>query len=79
MPDRAPFELRSPAGLAAGVPSADAAVTGERALLVFSAGACPLDGTGSTVAPGDLEDQTESAMENLERALHSAGPASTTS
>lgn len=73
MPDRAPFELRSPAGLAAGVPYAYAAVTGERALLVFSAGACPLDDTGSTVAQGDVEVQTESAVENLGRALHSAG------
>jgi enamine deaminase RidA (YjgF/YER057c/UK114 family) len=33
-----------------------AAVTS--ATLVFSAGACPLDGDGRVVAPGDISDQT---------------------
>ena len=44
--------MRSPTDLAAGVPYAYAAVTGDQALLVFTAGACPLDDAGSTVVVG---------------------------
>jgi len=47
-----------------------AAATGET--LVFTAGACPLDGDGHVVAPGDIPSQTRQALENLEIALHEA-------
>jgi enamine deaminase RidA (YjgF/YER057c/UK114 family) len=45
--------------------------------LVFTAGACPLDETGATVAIGDVAEQTEQVMENLTTALHAAGAALT--
>jgi enamine deaminase RidA (YjgF/YER057c/UK114 family) len=67
-PDRHP-----PAGLAAGVPYAYAAVTGGRPVLVFTAGACPLDADGATVATGDVRAQAEAVMVNLRAALASAG------
>jgi enamine deaminase RidA (YjgF/YER057c/UK114 family) len=41
--------------------------------LVFSAGACPLDGEGRIVGPGDLEQQARRAVENLLEALAQAG------
>jgi enamine deaminase RidA (YjgF/YER057c/UK114 family) len=41
--------------------------------LVFTAGACPLDADGATVAPGDFEAQTHQALDNLESALAEAG------
>jgi enamine deaminase RidA (YjgF/YER057c/UK114 family) len=41
--------------------------------LVFTAGACPLDASGATVAPGDLAAQTRQTMDNLELALRGAG------
>src|SRR5262245_23232349 len=41
--------------------------------LVFAAGACPLDADGQTVAPGDLEAQTERTVVNLLQALAEAG------
>lgn len=41
--------------------------------LVFTAGACPLDGDGRTVAPGDHAAQARQAMANLETALTAAG------
>ena len=41
--------------------------------LVFTAGACPLDAEGNVVAPGDVEAQTEQAVENLLAALDEAG------
>ena len=46
--------------------------------LVFTAGACPLDGEGRVVAPGDRELQAARAVENLLAALaeHSVGPES---
>jgi enamine deaminase RidA (YjgF/YER057c/UK114 family) len=47
-----------------------AAATGET--LVFTAGACPLDGDGRVVAPGDIPSQTRQALENLHIALHEA-------
>jgi enamine deaminase RidA (YjgF/YER057c/UK114 family) len=40
---------------------------------VFAAGACPLDGEGLVVAPGDLEAQAERAVENLREALTAEG------
>lgn len=41
--------------------------------LVFTAGACPLDGNGRTVAPSDHAAQARQAMANLETALTAAG------
>jgi enamine deaminase RidA (YjgF/YER057c/UK114 family) len=41
--------------------------------LVFTAGACPLDGQGRTVAIGDYAEQARQAMSNLRIALHDAG------
>jgi enamine deaminase RidA (YjgF/YER057c/UK114 family) len=43
------------------------------ARLVFSAGACPLDAEGRTVAPGDHAAQARQVMANLETALAAAG------
>jgi enamine deaminase RidA (YjgF/YER057c/UK114 family) len=43
--------------------------------LVFTAGACPLDEDGVTVSPGDLEAQTERALQNLFVTLAAAGSA----
>jgi enamine deaminase RidA (YjgF/YER057c/UK114 family) len=73
MADPPPPDPSRPAGLAAAVPYAYAATTGSRPLLVFTAGACPLDGSGATLAPGDVEAQAEQVMDNLTRALHAAG------
>jgi enamine deaminase RidA (YjgF/YER057c/UK114 family) len=47
-----------------------AAATGET--LVFTAGACPLDGDGRVVAPGDIPRQTRQSLENLQIALGAA-------
>jgi enamine deaminase RidA (YjgF/YER057c/UK114 family) len=73
MSDTSSHERHSATGLAAGVPYAYAAVTRDRPVLVFTAGACPLDRTGATVAPGDVVAQTEAAMANLRTALEAAG------
>lgn len=40
---------------------------------VYAAGACPLDGEGKVVAPGDVAGQAEQVMANLEAALSAAG------
>jgi len=45
--------------------------------LVFTAGACPLDAEGRTVAPGDHVAQARQVMANLEVALAAAGAALT--
>lgn len=42
---------------------------------MFTAGACPLDEHGATVAPGDVAGQAEQAMTNLCTALAAAGAA----
>jgi enamine deaminase RidA (YjgF/YER057c/UK114 family) len=73
MSDRSSHERHPLTGLAAGVPYSYAAVTRDRPVLVFTAGACPLDGTGSTVARGNVAAQAEAAMGNLRTALESAG------
>lgn len=52
------------------VPYAYAAVAGS---LVFTAGACPLDGAGAVVGPGDVAAQAEQVMTNLVAALGAAG------
>jgi enamine deaminase RidA (YjgF/YER057c/UK114 family) len=54
-------------------PYAYAAVPDPGARLVFTAGACPLDAAGETVAPGDLAAQAEQVMKNLRIALRAAG------
>jgi len=54
-------------------PYAYAAVAPHGARLVFTAGACPLDVAGETVAPGDLAGQAEQVMQNLRTALCEAG------
>lgn len=41
--------------------------------LVFAAGACPLDTAGRVTAPGDLEEQTRQALDNLALVLADAG------
>ena len=43
------------------------------ARLVYTAGACPLDAEGRTVAPGDPAGQARQVMANLETALAAAG------
>lgn len=50
-----------------------AAIAGGPARLVFTAGACPLDREGNTVAIGDYAGQARRAMENLRVALRDAG------
>jgi enamine deaminase RidA (YjgF/YER057c/UK114 family) len=40
---------------------------------VYAAGACPLDGAGKVVAPGDVPAQAAQVMANLEAALEAAG------
>jgi enamine deaminase RidA (YjgF/YER057c/UK114 family) len=45
------------------------------ARLVFTAGACPLDVEGRVVAPGDVEAQARTALENLFVTLAAAGSA----
>lgn len=54
-------------------PYAYAAVAEGVGRLVFTAGACPLDESGATVALGDIVAQTEQVMANLQVALRSAG------
>jgi enamine deaminase RidA (YjgF/YER057c/UK114 family) len=41
--------------------------------VLFSAGACPLDGEGAVVSPGDVEAQARRALDNLEAVLAEAG------
>lgn len=59
--------------LATTAPYAYAAVTPPGRRLVFTAGACPLDAAGKTVAPGDVAAQAEQVMDNLETALRASG------
>lgn len=54
-------------------PYAYAAVASGVSRLVFTAGACPLDGAGETVAVGDVAGQAEQVMANLVVALRAAG------
>lgn len=61
-----------PQQLTAKAPYAYAAVAGPWRL-VFTAGACPLDADGNTVAVGDLAGQARQVMANLVTALQAAG------
>lgn len=66
------IELVRPPTLSATVPYAYAAVT-DPGRMVFTAGACPLDADGSTVAVGDVAGQARQVMANLATALEAAG------
>lgn len=61
-----------PSTLSATAPYAYAAVT-DPGRMVFTAGACPLDADGATVAVGDVAGQTRQVMANLATALEAAG------
>ncbi|KRC88620.1 enamine deaminase RidA [Terrabacter sp. Root85] len=54
-------------------PYAYAATTDPGARLLFTAGACPLDESGATVAPGDVPAQARQCVANLVTALEAAG------
>jgi enamine deaminase RidA (YjgF/YER057c/UK114 family) len=56
-----------------GAPYAYSAVASDVRRLVFTAGACPLDQDGATVAVGDVTGQAEQVMANLRAALEAAG------
>jgi enamine deaminase RidA (YjgF/YER057c/UK114 family) len=64
--------IRSPL-LTDQAPYAYAAVTAAAQKLIFTAGACPLDADGRTVAAGDVTAQAEQVMANLRTALEAAG------
>jgi len=72
MPSEPTITLIRPQQLTAKAPYAYAAVTGP-GQFVFTAGACPLDTDGNTVAVGDLAGQTHQVMANLATALQAAG------
>jgi enamine deaminase RidA (YjgF/YER057c/UK114 family) len=65
-----------PAGLHGAVPYAYAAVS-DPARMIFTAGACPLDADGATVAPGDVAGQARQVMANMVAVLEAAGAALT--
>jgi enamine deaminase RidA (YjgF/YER057c/UK114 family) len=69
-------EFVRPAALHRGAPYAYAAVT-DPGRMVFTAGACPLDGDGATVAVGDVAGQARQVMANLGAALAGGGAALT--
>jgi enamine deaminase RidA (YjgF/YER057c/UK114 family) len=73
MPARPAISLVRPTSLAPDVPYAYAAAAHGRSLYVFTAGACPLDAVGATVAPGDVAAQSAQVMDNLSEALQTAG------
>jgi enamine deaminase RidA (YjgF/YER057c/UK114 family) len=66
------IEFVRPAVLAGTAPYAYAAVT-DPGRMVFTAGACPLDADGATVAVGDVAGQARQVMDNLVAALQGAG------
>jgi enamine deaminase RidA (YjgF/YER057c/UK114 family) len=61
-----------PEGLFSGVPYPYGTVVAAGTTL-FTAGACPLDVHGATVAPGDFEVQARQAVANLLTVLAAAG------
>jgi enamine deaminase RidA (YjgF/YER057c/UK114 family) len=65
--------LVRPSDLTDTAPYAYAAVAPPGARLVFTAGACPLNPAGETVAPGDVAAQADQVMQNLRAALRAAG------
>lgn len=72
MPSNSGIELVRPAQLSAQAPYAYAAIT-PPGRTVFTAGACPLDSQGHTVAVGDFAGQARQVMANLAIALQAAG------
>jgi enamine deaminase RidA (YjgF/YER057c/UK114 family) len=73
MPSDPAVRLLRSEQLSLGVPYAYAATTDAPPRLVFTAGACPLDPDGKTVAVGDVAGQAEQVMANLRAALQTAG------
>ena len=67
-----PVELIRPEGLYTGAPYAYAAIAGP-GRLVFTAGACPIDGNGEVLGDGDYQQQARHAMANLVTALAAGG------
>jgi enamine deaminase RidA (YjgF/YER057c/UK114 family) len=66
------IELVQPPALTGTAQYAYAAVT-DPGRMVFTAGACPLDAEGATVAVGDVAGQARQVMANLQVALEAAG------
>ncbi len=66
------IELVRPPTLCTSAPYAYAAVT-DPGRMVFTAGACPLDADGATVAVGDVAGQAGQVMTNLATALEASG------
>ncbi len=66
------IEFVRPPTLTGAAPYAYAAVT-DPGRIIFTAGACPLDAEGATVAVGDVAGQARQVMENLVHALAGAG------
>ena len=64
--------IRSPE-LTDRAPYAYASVASDVSRLVFTAGACPLDGNGATACVGDVTGQAELVVKNLTTALSAAG------
>jgi enamine deaminase RidA (YjgF/YER057c/UK114 family) len=66
--------MTEPGELFDGLPYEYASAVGPGSIL-FTAGACPLDGAGKVVAPGDHAAQAATALANLEAILrrHGAG------
>jgi enamine deaminase RidA (YjgF/YER057c/UK114 family) len=73
MTEPGPVELIRSTDLADRAPYAYAAIARDVTRLVFTAGACPLDDSGETVAVGDVAGQAEQVMANLRTALAAAG------
>jgi enamine deaminase RidA (YjgF/YER057c/UK114 family) len=73
MRDDRHVELVRAPGLATTVPYAYSAVAAGGFRFVFTAGACPLDETGSVVGVGDVQSQAEQVMSNLSAALEASG------
>ena len=68
-----PIDLIRVPSLTDQAPYAYAAVASQVRRLVFTAGACPLDRDGATVAAGDVTGQAEQVMANLRATLEAAG------
>lgn len=68
-----PVRLLRSQRLSPAVPYAYAATTDRPGRLLFTAGACPLDAEGRTVAPGDVTAQAEQVVANLRTVLEEAG------
>ena len=66
-------QLIRPEQLSDRAPYAYVAVAARGSLLVFAAGACPLDQKGEVVGIGDLAGQAAKCLENLAIALQAAG------